>query len=200
MALLAGLSVARERELGTLETLFYGPVSHLDYLLGKHLAYLMAYMVMLAAFLVACVVVAFLTHLVLSPLLLAIAGLSVATAMGLIGSGLLVAAVMRTVRGTFLLFVGLMVVVLALEVGQVILTSIVSSRSFAGLIVLRDTMAVLDRIVTWLSPASYLLTGADAAMRQNWPEWIGYVARAVLYGVVTLSLSTELLRRKGVIR
>jgi ABC-type multidrug transport system permease subunit len=200
MALVAGLSVVREREMGTLETIFYGPVSHLDYLLGKYSAYLIGYIVLIAAFLIFCAIIGWLTNLTISALLFYIAILSAAMGMGLIGLGLFIATIMRTVRGTLLLFVGLMLAALTLEVGRVILTSIISSRTFVGLIILRDTVTHLDSLIMWFTPASYLFRGADAALRQNWSEWLGYIAVALLYACITLSLSTALLRKRGVLR
>jgi len=200
MALVAGFSIVREKEMGTLEVIFCGPVSHLDYILGKYFAHVAGYIELVMIFLLACVILEFITNLVVSPLLLLIALLSVATAMGLIGLGSLIATIMRTIRGTLFLFIGLMFAILAIEVGQVILTSIVASGNFVGLIVLRDTVEVLSKVLAWFSPVSYLLNGADAVMRHNWLEWLGNIAMALVYGGATIILSTVLLRRKGVLR
>ena len=46
LALVAVATVAREKDAGTLETLFYGPVDHASYLLAKHLAQVAAFAAM----------------------------------------------------------------------------------------------------------------------------------------------------------
>src|SRR5207247_4148043 len=46
LALVAVATVAREKDAGTLETLFYGPVDHVSYLLAKHLAQVAAFALM----------------------------------------------------------------------------------------------------------------------------------------------------------
>jgi ABC-type transport system involved in multi-copper enzyme maturation permease subunit len=200
IGLVAGLSVAREWEMGTLETIFYGPVSHVDYLVGKFIAHLIGYTVLLVTFLIACVILGWSTNLIVSSYLISIAGLSITTAMGLVGLGLLLAAIMRTMRGTLLLFLGIILVIISLDVGQIILTSIVTSRNFVGLIILRDTVALINRVTTWFSPFSYLLKGSDAVLRQNNSEWLAYIGGGIVYSGITLSLSILLLRKRGVIR
>ncbi|HZQ09141.1 MAG TPA: ABC transporter permease subunit [Anaerolineae bacterium] len=200
VALVATLSVTRERESGTLETLFYGPIRFHDYLLGKQVAHLVAYGGMTITFLLVCLVLAWLTHLLLTPLLLAIAGLSLATTAALIGLALWIASLVRTTRGTLLAFVGLIVVVLALQVGEASLVSIVGSQQLLQFVFLRDSLIFLNQIVNWVSPVSYLFQGTDAAVRQSWGEWVMYFLIALLYGLVTLNLAAVQLRRKGVLR
>jgi ABC-type transport system involved in multi-copper enzyme maturation permease subunit len=200
MALMASLSIARERELGILETLFYGPVSFLDYLLGKFLAHLVAYAGILTAFLLGTAGIAWLTHLALSPSIWPIVFLSASTVAALIGLGLLSAALMRTVRGAFLLLVGAGTVIVVLLAAHVVLTSIVSSRGYTGLITLRDAVAAINRVVTWLSPPSYLISGVDAALRRSWPEWTQNVFASILHAASSMTVSVILFRRKGVLR
>ncbi len=200
IALVASLSVAHERELGLLETLFYGPVRAREYLLGKHLAHLTAYVGMLAAFLMACLLLSWLTHFALSPLLLPIGGLAVADTFALIGLGILMATLTRTIRGTLFLFLSFVLGVLGIHAAQVILTGIVSSQSFTSLAVLRDTITALDRVVNWLSPAAYLLQGTDAAVRGSWWEVGWYVVAALFYGSSCQVLAVLRLQHTGVLR
>lgn len=200
LALMASLSVARERELGILETLFYGPLSFLDYLLGKLLAHLVAYLGILGAFLLGISVIARSTRLALSSSIWPIGLLSAFTVAALIGFGLFSAALMRTMRGAFLLLTGVGMVVAALLAANVVLTSIVSTRGYSGLITLRDAVAAINRVLSWLSPPSYLVNGIDAALRGTWLEWIQSVGASLLHAVASMTVSAILFQRKGVLR
>jgi ABC-type transport system involved in multi-copper enzyme maturation permease subunit len=200
LALMASLSVARERELGILETLFYGPLSFLDYLLGKFLAHLVGYLGILGAFLVGISVIAWSTRLALSLSIWPIGLLSAFTVAALIGFGLFSAALMRTMRGAFLLLAGAGMIVAALLAANAVLTSIVSTRGYTGLITLRDAVAAINRVVTWLSPPSYLINGIDAALRGTWLEWVYSVAASLLHAATSMAVSAMLLQRKGVLR
>jgi ABC-type multidrug transport system permease subunit len=200
VAVASGFSVARERELGMLETLFYGPIRFGEYLLGKLLAHLTAYALMLISFLGINILLASLTHLTLSLALILISGLSVATTASLVGLGLLFASAIGTARGTILLFIGLITILLVLQASQAILTNAVYSNNIAGLIVVRDTVAVINKAVAYFSPVSYLSEGADAVLRQDWLVCTRYFIEALVYAIGALYLATITLRRKGVTR
>jgi ABC-type transport system involved in multi-copper enzyme maturation permease subunit len=200
LALLSALSVARERELGTLETLFYGPVSSREYVLAKQCGYLAGYVAMIAAFLLGLAMLALVTHLELSILVLPTTGISIALAASLIGLGLLDGALMRSSRDALLVFVGAVFLIAGLQLGQAILTSVVTSQSLIGLVPLRDALTVLNDSVGWMSPASYFVKGIEAAIQGNWLGWIVFTVAAALYGCLAGWLAAVALMRKGVLR
>jgi ABC-type transport system involved in multi-copper enzyme maturation permease subunit len=200
LALNTGLSVARERELGTLATLFCGPITYHEYLLGKLLASGLLYLIFIALYLAVCAALGVLAHLVISPLLLAIAALGLVTALALVCLSLVCAACMRTARGAVLLFLGLVLVLTTLQVAKVLLVSIVSDTGFVNLVVLRDMMSALDAFVGWFSPIAYPLNGADAALHSNFPTWALSMVLALAYALLGLQLATRMLRKNGVLQ
>jgi ABC-type transport system involved in multi-copper enzyme maturation permease subunit len=200
MAFLAGLSIARERELGTLETLFYGPIHYRDYILGKILGYWAAYGIVMIVFLLVCTGLAWVVHLTFSPLLLLIGLFTVCVAVSLVGWGVLAAAIMNSVRGTLFFLLGLMIIFLGLPLGSELLTSAVSSQTSLNLIVLRDSFEALTNIISLFSPIAYLLNGIDTLMRASRLEFLQYLAFTIVYGTATIVLATWLFRRKGAVR
>ena len=200
VALSAALSVGREREMGTLETLFYGPIGHLDYLVGKFVAHWLVFLAMLVAFSAGCIALSAMTHLRISTAIGGIVGLASVVALAFIGLGLVAATVMRSMRGSLLLFMGLVSAIVVVAGASYILNAVVAGRELLGLIPLRDAVYLLNRFVTWLSPVSYLLNGTDAAVRLNWAEWGRYAIGSLAYGLVALGLATSSLRRNGVMR
>ena len=50
LAILSAISISREKDQGTLEVLFYGPVSSFTYILGKYIKDILTYLVMVVFF------------------------------------------------------------------------------------------------------------------------------------------------------
>ena len=195
-----GLSIARERELGTLETLFYGPINYQEYIMGKVLGYSSVYVFVLLAYLLGFALLSTLSHLRFSPFLLLIAFHSLFVSFGLVGLGALTAALVRSVRGALLLLAGLFSLMLGLPFVAGLLTGIVSNREFLELIFLRDTLEFMARFISFLSPVAYLLNGTDAIIRQSHVEYILYFGGALIFGLVVSFLAAQLLRQKGIVR
>jgi ABC-type transport system involved in multi-copper enzyme maturation permease subunit len=200
VAFMAGVSVARERELGTLETLFYGPIHYRDYILGKIIGYWAAYVAMMGLFLLVCVWLGWVTHFVFSGYLVTIAVLSLFAAIALIGGGVLAAALTRSVRGSVFLLLGILIMFLGLPLASGLLTSVVSSQEFTNLTVLRDSVQTLSNLVAYVSPVAYLFNGADAILRGSSSETMGYLLASVAYGITIVFLAIASLRRRGVAR
>ena len=128
LGLLAGASVARERESGVLETMFYSPLNDKEYMLGKFLAHWLTYGIMMMVLSVAVWVLAFGTQLSISLRLLLVPIFSSLLSAAAIGLGLFLATVNRTVRGTLLSFLGYFLFFGALSLGQLILTAMARSE------------------------------------------------------------------------
>ena len=106
LGLLAGLSTARERENGVLESLFYSPLKHAEYILGKFLAHWLMYAGMMLIVMAVVGVLTWTTQLQFSRQLLLVPILSLFLSAAAIGLGLLLAAAVRSMRGTLLSFLG----------------------------------------------------------------------------------------------
>jgi len=200
LALVTGLGVARERELGTLETLFYGPITPRAYLLGKLLGAGLLYVVVIGLYLASCAALAMTARLVFSPSLFAVAALGLPATLALVCLSLVCAATTRTVRGTLLLFLGVAVVLGALQGGQTLLVSIVSDSRFLDLVALRDTMSLLSGALRWVSPFAYTMDGTQAVLRADITAWALDVALACAYTLVGLHIAAGVLGQKGVLR
>ena len=195
IALLATISISKEREQGLVETLYYGPVNPEHYLFGKLLAHLFAYGALISAYIVAALLFSKLTNLSFSPRLLLIAVFSIFTATAFISLGLFISAVVKKIRNAVLIFLGVILIFLALQLGEVLLTSIVVNNEIMGLVFLRDTLAGLNKVLDWLSPPFYLLSGSNAMMRQNLGETALYLGAACVFSIILFALSANLLRR-----
>ncbi len=65
-SIIAGISVVRDREQGVVELLFYGPISHSEYVIGKFLAHWTFYAILAFIFLIGTGMMAWLVKLPIS--------------------------------------------------------------------------------------------------------------------------------------
>jgi ABC-type transport system involved in multi-copper enzyme maturation permease subunit len=200
LALASVTTIARERDQGTLEVLFYGPVDLRSYVLAKLLAHVLAYVPI---------------GLGLSALLLAYSGMSglrLPTAFGLelLLSGFTAAAVaalgvclstlVRGVRAGIALLAGLAVLFLAIRLGSELLSGIPVTNNVSPLLLLRNGVVALDAVVGYVSPFSTFQRGVDALVRQDLLAYLGAITLSCLHCALLVTLSVRLLARRGVRR
>lgn len=199
-ALITSASVTRELEHGTLEVLFYGPINTGEYLLGTFLAHLFGYCLQLVYFLFACLVFSLFTNLNLTPELYLISLLSIVLAAGFTSFGLFSATWLRTVRGSILFCLGASFLLLLLKVSQTVLQVAVSATGVRAMVVVRDALDLVNRVVDWIAPSSYFLNAIDALIRQDWAIFGLNLFLLISFMGLVFLLARRLLERKGVLR
>lgn len=118
LAVVSATSIARERDRGTLETLFYGPVDVVAYLLGKYLAQMSVYVLMATAYLVVLWLYALVTNFTLDLTLLGTAILSVAITSAVVGISVLVSTLCRRVWSVSLALTAVALACLGVQLGH----------------------------------------------------------------------------------
>jgi ABC-type transport system involved in multi-copper enzyme maturation permease subunit len=200
LALSSVATVARERDQGTIEVLFYGPVDHASYLLGKHLAQVVAYLAMIVVLTALFLAYSGMTSLRLGPEFALEVILSVFTAAAVAAFGLLLSTLTRGVRGAYALFLAITILFLAIHFGSQLLSGVRLANNFSPLLLVRDLSIWLDVIVSVVSPFAVLETGVDAVVRRSFGEYLGTLALSCVHCVVLLTAAVYFLQRKGVRR
>jgi ABC-type transport system involved in multi-copper enzyme maturation permease subunit len=200
LALTSAATIAREKDQGTLEVLFYGPVDHWTYVLAKHLAQVLGY---LAAGLALAVLLA--GYAVLSGLRLAGAFplallLSVGVAAAVAAAGICCSTLTRSARAAIALLLAVVALLLAVRVGSGLLSGIELTNNASPLLFLRDFTIALDRALTAVSPVGVFEQGIDAAVRGDLPGYAGALLLTGVQTVVLLVSAVVALRRRGVRR
>ena len=200
LALASVATVARERDQGTLEVLFYGPVDLRSYVIAKHLAHLLAYLPI---------------GLGLAALMLAYAGmsglrmprafglellLSVFTAAAVAALGVCLSTLARSVRTGIALLGALTAVFLAIRVGSELLSTITVSNNVSPLLLLRNVVLALDAVAGYVSPFGLFQSGVDGLVRQDLVAYLSAILLSCLQCAVLLIVSVRLLARRGVRR
>ncbi len=201
LALLATTAVAREREQGVLETLFYGPIDETAYIAGKFTAPLIACAAVALADLAWGLLVAWLSNLVFSADLLWVAMLSVLAGGMLVAFSLLVSTATRSARAAVIVFLLIVAAVAAVQIGYDFVSTAVAvpeANRANPMLFLRDVLQLLNQIVDWVSPLAYLGRGIDALVRGDFAGFAATVALTIAATVLFLALAVRSLRRRGV--
>jgi ABC-type multidrug transport system permease subunit len=200
LPLSAAVSVARERESGTLEVLFYGPVDELIYVLGKVFGLVTAYMVALPLLLLSLWLLALLTEFALTASVLLGALLSIVPAAAIVAFGVLVSIGTSRVRTAVLLMVAVAALLLGVAVAYRMVLLVPVEDAASPVLPLRDALAALDTVARWVSPFAYLERVVEGAMSGAWRPLALGLAAAFIYALVTIGLAAYWLRWRGVHR
>ncbi|MCL4459580.1 MAG: ABC transporter permease [Chloroflexi bacterium] len=198
LAISSCTAISRERDQGTLEVLFYGPVDHLSYVLSKYVAHLLAYLLMAFFYVLSLWLLSLVTNLVFSAELLWAVLLSVGTVSGMIAFGLFLSAFTRRVRTSLMLFAGVTLIFLAIQLGYEVLAGLPAQGRSHPFLYLRDVLVLLNHPIEWLSPFSFLTRGIDAVWVGNVPLYVTIALFSIGYTILLLFLGVIALKQKGV--
>jgi ABC-type transport system involved in multi-copper enzyme maturation permease subunit len=200
LAMSAAVSTARDRENGTLEVLFYGPVDEMSYILGKVGGLLAAFVAALPLLFAVFLLLSLMTGFALTSKPLASLALAVVPAAEIIGFGVLLAVGTSRVRTAVVLLVAMITVLLGINFAYNLILLVPVSDAASPVLPLRDTLAALDGIARWLSPFSYLERVVDGVTRGAWRSAALGLATALAYAAAAIVLAALWLRRRGVQR
>jgi ABC-type transport system involved in multi-copper enzyme maturation permease subunit len=200
LALASVATIARERDQGTLEVLFYGPVDVRSYVAAKHLAHLLAYLPIGLGLAVLLLAYSGMTGLRLPRAFVLELLLSVFTAAAVAALGICLSTLARSVRTGIALLGALTAVFLAIRGGSELLSSITVTNNVSPLLVLRNVVVGLDTAIGYVSPFGLFQHGIDALVRQDLGAYLLAILLCCIQCVVLLAASVRLLARRGVRR
>ncbi len=197
LALASVTSIARERNMQTLELLFYGPVDHTSYIFAKYLKAVLSYVFIII--LLACyfVVASLTTNLGLSVKFLGVLALSFFLSSCVITFGIFMSTLSGSVRTAVLLLFGIVGGLIVIQVTLEVLINIEDELP-PTLIYLRYTLSILHAIVKWVSPFYYLEQGMEAVSLGSVAKYAVSGIFSIFYSALFLVLSIQALKRKGV--
>ena len=200
LAISAAVSAARDRESGTLETLFYGPVDETAYILGKVGGAIAAYVAALPLLLASLMLLSLMTGFALTPTMLIGLALSVLPAAEIVGLGVLLSVGTSRVRTAVLLLIAVIGILLGITVAHSLVQLVPISDPSSSVLPLRDALAALDTGVRWLSPFAYLDRVFGEVASGAWGSVALSLAIGFAYTAIMIGLAAHWLRRRGVQR
>ncbi|MCB0091012.1 MAG: ABC transporter permease [Caldilineaceae bacterium] len=201
LAISSVTTIARERDQGTMEVLFYGPVDSISYVLGKYLAQMATYLFMLLVFALCFGLFAGLTNFSFPGNVGWVVLLSILVVSDVVAFSIFLSAQSSSVRTALFLFLSILLGLILIQFGREILSAIpVTGRYYNPVLFMQNVLVNLNSVARWVSPFSYLMQGMEAVRRGSMDMYAVLAATSVLFSLLFLGLSVVLLERKGVRR
>lgn len=196
----AALAIARPREQGALQVLFFAPID----VPVLNIAYLLAGVMVFALFLLllmpGLLILAWAANFVLPVNLLWGLIPSLFVAGVTIAFGLFISAAAPSGRSAVLLLVAALLTLLAVQGAYAALLNIPpTNRFYDALLFLRIFLRGIQGFLTWISPFHMLDTILSAALRADWLVVVRQAGVALIGTIFWLVASIWMLRRRGVL-
>jgi ABC-type transport system involved in multi-copper enzyme maturation permease subunit len=197
LAIISVVSISSEKDRGTLEVLFYGPVNNASYVLSKYLADMIIFLFLIGLLIPYFIFVTFLTHLALSWSLVKGFVLSIFSASCVISFSFLISTATSKMRNSIIWMVALLGAFLSIQVANGILLRLTESKLSLMVQYLRRSINVINAGIEWVTPFASLNQGVQAIVIGNDRLYWGSILFALVYSSFFLIISVALLRRKG---
>lgn len=200
-AVSAAVSTARDRESGTLEVLFFGPVDETTYCLGKVLGLLAVYALTMPMLALSLAGLAWLSGLALPGSLVASLVFSLIPAAMVLSLGLILSIGTRRVRSAVLILGAVALVLLGGSAAYSIVLLVPIDNPSSPVVALRDGLAAVNGVLRWVSPFAYLQRiVAEGVAIGAWRNAAVGMAFALAATGVMIGLAAAWLRLRGVQR
>lgn len=198
LALSASMSVPREREQGTLEVLFYGPIDSTAYVVARYIERMLLFIASLASALAYFLAISSLAGLELGLRFWGTALSSGLLASYVIAFGLFISTLSRSVRTSAIAFLLVNAILLAVRVASTVLTGTANTSLSDAMVYVKTGVVLVDNALRWVSPFSYAAWLTDSIELANTPMVVAVATAGVLYALIFIWLSTRTLRARGV--
>jgi hypothetical protein len=196
----AALAIARPREQGALQVLFFAPIDIPVLVGGFFLAGLLVYVLFLLLIVPVLLILAWITNFVVPTGLLwglvptiFIAGVTIAF-------GLFISAAAPSARSAVLLLVAAILILLVIQGAYAALLSIPpTNRFYDALLFLRVFLGSIQGLLSWVSPFRMLDIVLAAALRGDWLNVLQHVGIAIIGTLFWLAASVWAMRQRGVL-
>lgn len=198
VALCASMSVSREREQGTLEVLFSGPINSTAYVAARFSEQMMVFIAALGAATIYFFAISLLSGLELGLRFWATALSSVLLASYMSAFGLFLSTIARSARVSTLVFLLANAVFLGTRTASAILSGTANEALSAAVVYVKKGIVAADSVLRWVSPFSYGLWLTDSIEFRGASAVVLVVLTAIVYTAVFLVLCVKTLDRRGV--
>lgn len=200
LGLCSSLAISRDRDQGTLETLFYGPVDPSSYIIGKYIHQLATHVVVLVFALVNFYLLSHVTHMGFSADMVGILVLSIFLTSSMVSFGIFLSVSTRRMMVSLILFLALVLFFLGFTAVHTWIMNVPGQNLAGAMIYVRIVLDRLNDVVKWVSPVAYFERGMAAVSTASPSQYFLSVVQSVVYSVVLLYASIWIFRRKGVRR
>lgn len=200
VTVVAALAIARPREQGALQVLFFAPVDAFVLVGSYLLAGIGVYAVLVVLIIPLLELLALVTNVHLPPALLWGLVPTIPIAALAVAFGLSLSAIAGSSRSAVLLLVAATIVVVSVQGGHAALLNVPpTSKYYDALLFLRVLLRNFNVLLGWISPFGMLTHSLDAGLRADWGMAFHVIGRALVGTLVWTGLAVYVVRRRGVI-
>lgn len=200
LGLCSAISISRERDQGTLEVLFYGPVDSVSYVAGKYMQQIMAFLLVLAFSVINFVAISMVTHLAFNERFIWILVLSIFLNSCMVSFGIFLSALTRRMIISIILFIGLVLFFIAFWMAYSYVISLSATDLNTLMVYVRIALDKSNAVIQWISPIAYYQRGAEAVGIGSLNGFLTSVIASIIYSGVLLWAAVALFNKKGVRR
>lgn len=193
------ISVIREKQNGTLQVLFFGPVSSVAYLMAKFLGRLFVYIVFLLFILVYFICMGYMTNIQISVEFLKIMLTSLLLSACIVNLSLLISVISRSIAKAILLMIVLILGFSGADIMHRLFLNLSLVTGNLSLAYFREFFAVLRQIMGWISPLRYFFESYDAVFLNAGRLYYSYLGLQAVYTVVLFLIAYFAFERYGVL-
>ena len=199
LAFSAVVAIARERESGAMELLFYGPVDNVSYVIGKYSAQFTLYCLLIVLYLICFLILSNIAGVQIPASFFMMILLSVFTGAYLISVGVFVSTMSSSVRSATLVFLVLIASTLLIQGSQAWLSNIAPESDYYNpVLLLQQLLGLVQTGLSWLSPFSYLNYGVDEMLRGNTNAFLRVIVLPIVFCLLFIVSSVIGLKFRGV--
>lgn len=200
LGLCSAISISRERDQGTLEVLFYGPVDSFSYILGKYGQQMLTFFVVLVFSVINFWLVSLVTNFGFSGNFFSLMMLSIFLASCMVSFGIFLSTLTKRTNISLILFIALMILLVIFPFARQSVLSIPGKSLTTVMIYIRIVLDNLNILMQWISPVAYFERGLVAVGLHDTVQYIISIAASTIYTAVILGISMKVFENKGVKR
>lgn len=197
-AISSSTALSREKDKGTLEVLFYGPVDHLSVILAKFIEDIVSFLIIMFLVTIYFIYAAITTNLGFSITYLYAVILAIFIASCMSSFGLWLSSLTARIRTSVLLLIVIMGALIGLQFLQNYILTLKPEDLSLSMVYIMGVVSNALRIIRWASPFSYLMNGINAVALGSVSMYIENMVGAIIYTVVLLTATVYTLKWKGV--
>lgn len=199
IGVISSISISGEREHGTLEVLFYGPVTPWMLVFAKFSFGIAIFLFAQVFFMFYLLIQSIFTNLVFGKNTLKTIGASFFLVCPLVSFSLLLSVALNRVRHAVLLFIGIFLALTGLQVVYGLLSGIPPESISLFLLYLREGLAILLKGLQWVSPFSYIARATTDIPLGFSISIVWSILLALCYSALLLIAAIVVLKKRGVI-
>ncbi|HPU08675.1 MAG TPA: ABC transporter permease subunit [Candidatus Atribacteria bacterium] len=199
LVIVSAISISREREQGTLEVLFYGPVTAGNFLWSKYFKDLLLGIIALGFTAVYFYLVSYFTNLGFTIGLIKALFMGIFLISCVVSFGLFISSLTGRIRSSVITLLAILGAFLAIQLAYGALLGLGEEATISlPLLYLRQTLSYIFQGINWISPFAFLSRGLDAVVLESWSLYLANIAYCLIYSLIFIVLSIFTMNRRGV--